>query len=217
MTHKSYFQPLFTLLCVLSLTAFISVSCDDSSAGSGENESQLTTFTVESLEAVGIGRGGIGGSDYTLYSLANNKVVTDSASTNWDIGFSGANIIINNTASGPGQGGAVVLDVTFDDVTKAPEDSFYKTDTDTTFAVSWPEWAKYTGTTGTPQHAVLAQQNVTIVVRTADGAHFAKIHIINWYKGNPQPEDLNTDPFKRNDGYYTFKYAIQKNGSRNLN
>lgn len=207
---------LLTLLSVLSLTVFFSLSCSDDSTGPGKIESQLKVHTVKSLEAVGVGRGGIAPGDYTLYSLRENKVITDSTSTKWDIGFSGASMIINNSVSGPGKAGAFTFDEPFDKVKKAPEDKFYKTDADTGHAIVYDDWGRYTSREK-PIHALLPEDNETIVVKTADGEHYAKIKIMGWYKGNPKPSELNSDPFKRQDGYYTFKYAIQKNGSRNFN
>src|SRR5699024_3084267 len=124
---------LLVLLCALSLTALVAVSCSDSSTGTGGNTSQLEVHTENSLAAVGVGRGGIGAGDYTLYSLRENKVVPaspeDSASTKWDIGFSGAQIIVNNTVSGPGNAAAYVAYKPFDQVTQVKMDSL-TTDTD---------------------------------------------------------------------------------------
>lgn len=50
----------------------------------------------------------------------------------------------------------------------------------------------------------------TIVIKTAKG-HYAKICIQSIYKDAPENPDRNSIP-----GYLTFKYAIQKDGSKNL-
>src|SRR5699024_2704530 len=189
MKSNSY-KSLFILLSIFSLTAFISVSCSDNSTGPDGDDNQLKIHTEQSLEAQGTGRGGINPGVYTLYSLRENKVITDSASTKWDIGFSGASIIINSSTSGPGQAGAVVLDVPFNEVKKAPSDENYNVDSDAEHAVTWPDWPNYTGR-DEPIHAVIPKDNVTIVIRTADGGHYAKIKILGWYKGNPKPDELN--------------------------
>src|SRR5699024_2642879 len=105
---------------------------------------------------------------YTYYSLRENKIIsdTDSASTRWDIAFSGFSIIINNTVSGPGQAGAVVLDVPFNEVIIAPSQG-YHVDTDTSRALSYSAWGRYTQNNN-PKHALIAEDNKTIIVRTAD-------------------------------------------------
>ena len=65
---------------------------------------------------------------YTFFSFSSGAVVVnaDSASTKWDIGFNGTNIIINSGTSGPGVGAAQVQSGIFDEITTAPNDGYLK-------------------------------------------------------------------------------------------
>lgn len=208
MIHK--LNPKLSIAITFIFAGFLITSCDDSTTGVQPSESNVKIYTVKNIEATGGSRGSAG--NYVLYSLTKNKVITDSTSKKWDIGFSGTNIIINNTVSGPGQAGAVVLDIPFNSVDIAPSKD-YKVDTDTTYAVNG--WYDYTGIDRKPHHAVIPYDDVTIVVRTADGEHYAKVKVMSWYKDNPKPSELPKGD-KRDSGFYTFKYAIQGNGSRNF-
>lgn len=201
-----------TLPITLLLVSFLMISCDNST-GTQPPQSNIQTYSVADLDA-SVPRGAP--PSYTYFSLSQNKAVpaTDSASTQWDIAFSGSSIIVNNTTSGPGQAGAIVLDLPFNEVTIAPSEGYF-VDSDTSQAIVYTEWAQYTGSTA-PMHAIIAKDNKTIVFETADGAHYAKIKIISWYQGNP---DVTTDEFANLQtrplgGYFTFTYAIQENGSR---
>ncbi len=53
------------------------------------------------------------------------------------------------------------------------------------------------------------------MVRTGDGEYYAKIRILSYYEGNPEPdtEEFENAPSR----YYTFEYAIQMDGSTDLN
>ncbi len=188
-------------LAVIGLTLFS--SCSDSSTGSDDPEPEIEAQTVENLHA----------SDeegtYTFFDLETGSTVSsaDSASTEWDIAFSGTSVLVNSGTSGPGSGGAVVLDVAFDEVTIAPETG-YVVDGAEEKAISG--WYNYTGQTGNPQHAILTLDK-TIVVRTADGNHYAKLEIMSYYQGNP---DTSTDEFasfatRPASQYFTFRYTIQ--------
>lgn len=202
------------IFIALILAGFLMVSCDDSTSVQPP-ESQISTHSVTDLDA-SVPRGA--SPNYTFYSLTQNKTIAkaDSASTKWDIAFSGSDIIINNAQSGPGQAGAIVLDIPFSQVIIAPSEG-YEVDTDSSHAITYSEWGHYTGGTS-PAHAILTKDNKTIVVKTADGQHYAKIQIISWYKGNP---DVTSQKFidtatRASSGYYTFKFAIQENGARNF-
>src|SRR5690606_6982215 len=52
------------------------------------------------------------GGHFTFYSLREDRVIplADSASTAWDLAFRGTTVLVNGGASGPGDGGAVVLE-----------------------------------------------------------------------------------------------------------
>lgn len=214
-------KKLHSLTLIAAALAFAFSACSDDTTGpGGEEESQLETHTVENLDT------GYGGrtapNDTAYYSLAENSRIerSDSASTQWDIAFSGTTIYTNSGSSGPGDGGAIVLDQSFDATVIAPSEGYAIDTTATSLAIptgSDNGWYHYTGSKGTPAHTVIPLENTTLIIRTADGEHYAKMRINSWYRGNPDlsGEDFNTEDHP--SGYYTFEYAIQLNGSRDLN
>ncbi|GGM77651.1 hypothetical protein GCM10010967_06610 [Dyadobacter beijingensis] len=138
---------------------------------------------------------------YIYFSLATGKEVpeADAKTKNWDIAFSKTTIATNNGTSGPGEGGAIVLEKPFDQVSDAPKDGF-KTDGDAGFAIpggSGNSWYKYDMSV----HAILPIPGRTLLVKTANGK-VAKLEIISYYKG--APEDVPTEE----SSYYTFRYTI---------
>lgn len=153
---------------------------------------------------------------FTFYSLRDNRIVpvADSASTAWDLAFKATTILVNGGASGPGMGGAVVLeDTSFAAVTEAPPAEAFDTDrgTDNTETAipggAGNGWYAYDFATGivSPRPAVLA-------IRTADG-RYAKVQIESYYRGAPGPDELSPDEGFR---FYTFRYLLQPDGSRQL-
>ena len=153
----------------------------------------------------------------TYYSLVDNKVITstDAASTKWDIAFSSTKILINGGTSGPGIGGAFVYVGLFDALKTIPADSNFKTDNAiaASFAIplgSGKAWYTYDGLTT----LVSPIAGRVLVIRTATGK-FAKIEILNYYKGGvtlPATASVNDKLFKQR--YYTFRYAYQPNGAK---
>lgn len=138
---------------------------------------------------------------YIYFSLASGQEVpaADAKTKNWDIAFSKTTIATNSGTSGPGEGGAIVLEKPFDQVNEAPKDG-YKTDGDAGFAIpggSGNSWYKYDMSV----HAILPIPGRTLLIKTANGK-FAKVEIISYYKG--APEDVPTEE----SSYYTFRYAI---------
>ncbi|WP_243665232.1 HmuY family protein [Rhodothermus marinus] len=173
---------------LLSLTLVLLLAACDSSEPLDET-TPVEAVRVEDLPAdpttpdpqtgrpVGTGR-------YTFFSLRTGEIVlrydepdrSDSASTAWDLAFQGTNILINGGTSGPGQGGAVVLEVPFDEVTEAPTDDQFRVDgvdecpNGVKRAIcpgSGNGWYNYDPTT----HIVTPIPGRTIVVRTADGRY----------------------------------------------
>jgi hypothetical protein len=55
-----------------------------------------------------------------------------------------------------------------------------------------------------------------LVIRTANGK-FAKVEILNYYKGGVTPAASAPDADKiSKQRYYTFRFAYQSNGSKNF-
>lgn len=190
------------------------------------NASTVKTFTVNDLAAdtiIGLTpgappTGGIpfGAGRFTFYSLENNAVVarTDSATNKWDIGLRGTTIITNGGNSGPAQGGAFVWVGVFNDLKTIPADSVFRTDNaPTAYAIPFGSnrgWYVYNPIA----NLVTPLPGRVLVIRTATGK-FAKIEILNYYRGGVTPPATASDAIKLSEQrYYTFRYAFQANGSK---
>lgn len=203
---------------------FLLPACDSTDNGSGE---ALDVQTAEDIVADPVvSRDPATGATitsgrFTFYSLRENRVVlnydntnrADSASTKWDIAFRGTTILINGGTSGPGQGGAVVVEDVFEDVLEAPATinvDGANTACTTRYAIctgSGNGWYTYNPAT----NIVAPTPGRTLVIRNADGT-FAKVRILSYYEGNPATIDPNTDA----DRHYTFEYIYQPDGSRSF-
>ncbi|WP_295124495.1 HmuY family protein [uncultured Chitinophaga sp.] len=148
---------------------------------------------------------------------------TNRQSNSWDIAFTdvyNALVYPNSGTDGrnPGYGGAgkgliVMVDKPYASVTQAPTEAEMKTNN--LGFVGWdgyPQpyndgWYFYSLQT----HLAIAIRNRTFVLLTAEGK-FAKLELINVYKGNPPAvTDLHWPA-----PYFTFRYFVQEDGSRNL-
>jgi hypothetical protein len=149
---------------------------------------------------------------YTFYSLERNAIVpnTDSASTKWDLAFATTKILINGGTSGTGLGGAFIYTGLFDELKTISNDSVFKTDNaPSTFAVT-KGWFTYDQLTT----LITPLAGRILVIRTASGK-YAKVEIINYYKGGVTPLTTASDKDKLSkQRYYTFRYAYQPNGSK---
>lgn len=181
-------------------------SCSDNGSGPKEPESEIQAETITDLYAPSTRENS--DARFVLFSFRTGQTVdiADSASTSWDVGFRGTEIIINSGSSGPGEAGLVRLDVSFEQVTIAPSEG-YETDGET---LAMADWYTYTGMSE-PMHAVFPNENETYVLRTADGSHYVKFDIISYYQGNP---DTSTETFanvqtRPGSPYFTFDYVIQ--------
>lgn len=202
----------------LVFSLFLFASCEKNDTTVIVNT--VTSSTVNSLPAdtiIGLANGQpFGAGKFTFFSLANNKVVanSDSNSVNWDIAFRGTTIITNGGNSGPGAGGAFIYTGTFDALTTIPTDSTFKVD-------NAP--ASYAITTGSNKgwyvydyvnNLITPIPGRVLVIRTANGK-YAKIEILNYYKGGVTPAATASDAVKMSDQrYYTFRFSYQANGTK---
>src|SRR5690625_219877 len=198
------------------IATFMITSCSDSPTGTDENESEIEVRTIEDLHAPMDRDSDV--REYVRFSLRTGEVIAEANAddSNWDIGFAGTDIILNSGIHGEGEAGAFLLDLPFEEVEMAPA-SGYAGDTEEENAITG--WYNYTGQTGSPIHAVLAKEDVTIVVKTADGSHYGKIQIVSYYKGSPDPgtEEFANLQTRPDEQHYTFRYAIQRSeGVRDL-
>ncbi len=196
---------LFALVLAVGLSA-----CD---SGSDDGDVlPLDATTVENLPAdpaVNIGpTGPVGNGHFTFFSLRDNAIVTDSASTEWDLGFRGTTIIVNGGVSGPGQGEAQVVEGLFEEIVEAPATG-WATDAEGATAIptgSGNGWYNYNFAT----MIVSPIPGRVILVKTADGK-YAKLRIVSYYRGAPESPGLESV-----SRYYTFEFLIQPDGSTTL-
>jgi hypothetical protein len=199
---------MITYVALISLLMMIT-GCEESTV---DPIVALDASEVSNLDAVSP-------ENFTLFSFANNVVVdnSDSATTQWDIGFRGTTIILNSGVSGPGQAAGQMVNGIFEELETAPTDG-YAQDSESAMAIPGSGgWYTYTGTTSVPNHAILPNAGKILVLKTAD-QKFVKVEILSYYQGNPSTTteefaDLATRPASR---YYTFRFIFQPDGTGNL-
>lgn len=140
----------------------------------------------------------------------------------WDIAFTGpynSEIYVNNAdyLHNPGYGGeasntaVVLLHQSYESVVEAPDDVTF--DQSELNKIGWASsegssgWFNYSLNT----HIMQALPNRTYIIRLPDG-NYAKLQLINAYKGNPPAV---TDMYWPAP-YYTFRYFVQPDGGKNL-
>lgn len=141
----------------------------------------------------------------------------------WDIAFTGpynSEVFINNAKYqyNPGYGGrakntaVVLIKEIYKNVNQAPADAEFDKSEITKIGWSSSEssagWFYYS----LSSHIMQAIPDRTYALRLPNGK-YAKLQLINAYKGNPPAvTDLNWPA-----PYFTFKYYVQQDGSKNLN
>jgi hypothetical protein len=151
-------------------------------------DANLTPFAIKTASNV---RADSVAPAFTYYSLAAGAAVADS-NASWDIAFNGTTIKVNGTSQ--------LLTTNFEALALAPESGYA--------AGNAPTWYDYSGN---PNHLITPKAGAVLVVKTI-GNKYAKIEFRSYYKGAPAtPNGLN-DTAK----YYTFRYAYQADGTRNL-
>lgn len=191
---------------IFSALIIFGAACSNSSS---TEEDLIITNTINDIPA---DTGSTG--SFTFINLSTGEIVTDSASTSWDLGFAATTIITNSGISGPGNGGAYILNnISFDDVTEVPSNiTFNQDDAADDLAIpsgSGNGWYNYD-----PQlFAIFPIDNTTILVRTATG-NFAKIEILSYYEGNPNVNDpAFLNPGTRSASrYYTLRVSLNEDG-----
>lgn len=195
---------------------FIALAACDSGGETGKGGPDIETRLVSDLPADPIvdvdslGRP-IGAGEATFFDLSENAVVasSDSASADWDIAFRSTTLLVNSGVSGPGTAAAQVVEGVFEDMLEAPADG-YAQDAAGSFAIptgSGNGWYNY----NFGLNLITPIPGRFIVVKTTEGL-YAKIRILNYYRGAPDSIDPQTDESR----YYTFEYVIQHDGSRDF-
>lgn len=144
----------------------------------------------------------------------------DKTSTRWDLAFTGpynSEIYVNYGAypynpgyGGAGKGAVIQIDKPYNEVTSAPADEAFNNAT--LNKIGWESgssggWFFYS----LDNHIAVPIKNRTFVLRTATGK-YAKMEILNIYKGNPP---VVTDLYWPSP-FITFRYFVQQDGSHNL-
>jgi hypothetical protein len=145
-----------------------------------------TIHNVQADTAVGASK------PYAYVDLDGDAVLSATGDTSaWDITFRSTGVRVRGEF-------AVMTDASFDSVTWAP-----------TLATGTPAaWYNYAGP---PSHLITPKPGYVLVLKTSSG-NYAKVEFLSYYKNAPATPDGLTDTSK----FYTFRYAIQKGGSRAL-
>lgn len=214
---KPNFISFFSKLTYLFLISVVLYSCSDNPViePPPPPAGPLTIRTVSNVQA----DTGLTGS-FTYYRFRDSSIVTgaDTATGNWDIGFRATTIIINGGTQRFGIGGAIVQkNSSFDTVSIAPETGFKRDTLITTDTSAATQYAIPTGsgngwyTYDFATNYIAATPGVVLIIKTGDGK-YAKVEIQSYYKDkDPQPM-----PNPTNFRYYTFRFAYQPDGSRNI-
>jgi hypothetical protein len=210
-----------TGLMLLSLAAIAGMFACSKDDDGGDNNQPLETLTKQDLVAdtiIGIGSTGqpYGTGKYTFFSLERNELVpgSDSATNKWDLGFRGTSIITNSGNSGPAQGGGFVYTGLFDDLLTIPADSAFRVDNaPSSYAITSGSnrgWYVYNA----PVNLVTPIPGRVLVIRTASGK-YAKVEILNYYKGGVTPAANASDEEKlKKQRFFTFRFRYQPNGTK---
>ncbi len=164
----------------------------------------------------------------TYFNLRTGQIrtaATDSNSTTWDLSFESTGIYVNGGISGPGNGAAVVVNDLFENVVTAPADGQFRVDAAGGTAnlaivaqgntmppnpLGWYTFSSIPG--GMGASLITPTPGRTIVVRCANGL-FAKVQIQSYYLNAPDPATVTVSTPTR---FYTFRWVVQPDGSRNL-
>jgi hypothetical protein len=195
--------------------AFVACSKDEETIVVPVNAITVKDLPADTVISLVNGRPQYAGS-ITYYSLVDNKLVakTDSATTKWDIAFSSTKILVNSGTSGPGAGGAFIFKGLFDALKTIPADSNFATDNSKAAQYAIPQTGQTWFIYDEINRLITPEAGRVLVIRTALGK-YAKIEILNYYKGGITPATTASDSEKSSkQRYYTFRYIYQANGSK---
>jgi hypothetical protein len=208
---------------VIACLILLSCSKENNQPDSADTLSTVITDLVGDTSA-SMSAGGSASFQNLYFSFSSGSTVTISdsqkASTRWDLAFTGpynSEVYVNNGAyqynpgyGGPGQGAVIQIDKPYDQVTTAASAAEFTASTVT--KIGWDAgngsgWFFYS----LDNHISVPIKNRTFVLRTAAGK-YAKLELLNVYKGNPA---VVTDLYWPAP-YFTFRYYVQQDGSNNL-
>jgi hypothetical protein len=211
------------IIACLILILAASCSKEDNQPDSTDRLSTVINDLVGDTAASMI-EGGSVSFKHLYFNFSSHSAVTitdsDKGTTKWDLAFTGpynSEVYVNSGAyqynpgyGGPGKGAIIQVDKPYDQVTTAPSDAEFTASTIT--KIGWDSgsgngWFFYS----LDNHISVPIKNRTFVLRTGDGK-YAKLELLNVYKGNPA---VVTDLYWPAP-YFTFRYFVQQDGSSNL-
>lgn len=186
------------------------LSCSDDDPITGVN---IKTVNINNLAADPViydpvtGKTSPGTDQFTLFRFSDSSIVShaDSATTKWDIGFKSTTIIVNSKISGPGSASAFIANGLFNELKEVPKDSIFKEDVSATELAIGKAWQSYD-----PINFIVSPIPGKIIVIKTNDNKFVKMEILSFYKDAPAVPNYQRDPAR----YYTFRYVIQKDGSK---
>lgn len=223
------YKPVLILLLGINLAA-----CKKETATTGIHDGKSTVVEDLAGDTGASMNDGVDGKEkrpfYTfLFRFADKRQVwvrnaTDSANylktADWDLAFTGiynSNVYVNNGAvtGNPGLGGngtsaVIVVDKPYAQVNEAPADQAFVTGNIPVVAQETGNnngWFTYNSNT----HIMQPVKSRTYIIKLNSGK-YAKLELISIYKGAPP---VVTDLYWPAP-YYTFRYFVQEDGSRNL-
>ncbi|GGH70562.1 hypothetical protein HNQ91_003045 [Filimonas zeae] len=212
---------------ILTVAVLLGLCCSCTKNNNATDAPDVVSVVIKDLPGDTAARMGTGGSmsfKTVYFNLDSGKAVTitdaDKATTKWDLAFTGpynSEVYVNYGGyqynpgyGGPGKGAVLQIEKPYQEVTTAPSDAdFSKT---TLTKIGWESgsnggWFFYS----MDNHIAVPIKNRTFVIRTATGK-YAKLELLNVYKGNPP---VVTDLYWPSP-YLNFRYFIQADGSRSL-
>jgi hypothetical protein len=224
MNMTKYTSPIKqTVIFILSLLMLISCSKKDVAPDASDGTSTMIK-DLPGDTAASMATGGTASFKNLYFHFASGTAVTisdaDKTTTKWDLAFTGpynSEVYVNYGGykynpgfGGEGKGAIIQIDKPYDQVTTAPSPAGF--DAATMTKIGWDAgsglgWFFYS----LDNHIAVPIKNRTFVLRTAEGK-FAKLELLNVYKGNPP---VVTDLFWPAP-YLTFRYFVQADGSSNL-
>lgn len=146
-----------------------------------------------------------GTNKFTFFNFTTGEEVAlvDSATTKWDIAFSGTTVIFNSGTKGPGSVAAQYVSLPYDDITEVPASGYALNIL--SGSGSWYNY--YPGTNNSGPHTIVPIENKIIVAKLTS-TKYVKVQILSYYQGAPTNVPTTGAPYAGVGKYYAFRYAL---------
>ena len=149
---------------------------------------------------------GTGKFSFFNFATSSEVAVSDSATSNWDVAFSGTTVIFNGGTKGPSTVAAqFVTPSTFLEITEAPSTGY--TLNILSGSGSWYNY--YPGSDNSGPHTIVPIEDKIILVKLASG-RYVKLEILNYYQGAPSDVPTIGAPYTGVGKYYAFRYTLSE-------